>query len=132
MLARLVLVGFLGGAVAVLGCSSGSSSSSAGGGGGSKGSGGTNFSCDEKTSQGHVCEQYDDLPASLLTQEQMACKSSGGTAGTACSSANRLGICAVTIDGFMYKVSYYSDVGDLTAPEAQASCKNSGGTWTAG
>jgi hypothetical protein len=131
MLERIFLIGLLGGALAAVGCSSGSGSSSAGG-GGAGGGGGTNFSCDEKKPQGHVCEQYDDLPSSLLTQEQKACKSSGGTSGTECPSAHRLGICAVTTQGFMYKVSYYSDAGNLTAAEAQSACKSGAGTWTPG
>jgi hypothetical protein len=145
MLKHIFTLGLLGGAVAAVACSSGSSSSSTGAGGTSTGSmstatsvttstggAGNAFSCDEKTSQGHVCEEYDNLPSSLLTAEQKACASGGGTAGTACPSANRLGVCAVTTGGLMYHVSYYSDVGNVTAAGAQTACTSGGGTWTAG
>ncbi len=65
--------------------------------------------------------------AAQLAGLQAACSAEGGTAGTACATANALGVCA----GITVKEYYYAG-GMFTAAQAQTACMTEGGTWTAG
>jgi hypothetical protein len=86
------------------------------------------FSCDTTGGGTHVCSEYDDVETSAqLAALQSACTAETGTAGTACATANVLGVCA----GVTVKQFYYTG-GALTAAQAQMACTTEGGTWTAG
>ena len=98
----------------------------------SQGSGGLlAFSCDITTSGVHVCAEVDNPDPSTASAFQSACMSGGGTPGTGCSSANRLGTCATSANGFTETESFYAGNG-ITPPVAQTACTSAGGTWTPG
>jgi hypothetical protein len=138
---RVLFFGLLGAALAA-GCggnvildSGGSGGTSTGPGGAGVTSmgtaGGSGFSCDFTMSGVHQCALYENLPAADVQAEEGACSAEGGTSGTSCSDAGRLGTCSETAGGFTYSVSFYADAG-LTAAVAQQACAASAGTWTAG
>jgi len=104
----------------------------AGGGTSTGPSGGNGFSCDFMVAGVHECAEYDNLPAATDVQAlQSACTAEGGTSGTSCSSAGRLGTCTQSAGGLTYSASYYAG-GSVTTMEAQQACESSGGTWTPG
>ena len=109
-------LGLLGG-VLLVGCGSSSTS-------------GSSFSCEVKSSALHACYEYDNIPAATAMAEQSACTAQQGTAGTACPTSNKLGSCSQTSAGVTAKEFYYSDVGGLTAAQAQMACTSGGGTWS--
>jgi hypothetical protein len=112
----IVSLGLFGGAL-LAGCGSSSTS-------------GSSFSCEVKSTALHACYEYDNIPAATATAEQSACTAQMGTAGTACPTANKLGSCSQTSAGVTAKEFYYSDVGGLTAAQAQMACTSGGGTWS--
>jgi hypothetical protein len=98
---------------------------------GSQGSGGVvAVSCDINTAV-HVCAEIDNPDQGTASTFQSSCMASGGTPGTGCSSANRLGTCAMSANGISETGSFYSGPG-VTVAAAQMACASAGGTWTSG
>jgi hypothetical protein len=99
-----------------------------------------NFSCDDNASMealggavtAHLCAEYDAIPSDLLATVQMYCTTAMATTGTSCPTKNLLGTCTIVAGGYTQHLSYYSDVGGLTADQAQMDCtQQQKGTWTA-
>ena len=86
------------------------------GGGSGSGSGGalSNFSC--TIASGVECEQFSDIPASVLADEQAICSSTSGTAATSCPASGLMGCC---IQNASVAVCYYDA---SVATTAQMSC----------
>jgi hypothetical protein len=122
VLAGIAAVGA--GALGAAGCSS----SSSGGGGGSTPPG---LYC-ATTSGGNTitCAGYTNLPAADQMDITTACTDAKGTIVSSCPSANEVGCCSVTIDGYTENICYYCG----PASDYSASCPalGSGATWTAG
>jgi hypothetical protein len=96
------------------------------------GSGGSGASCDLKTTASHICTTYDygalDTTGALASAEATACTNAKGTPGD-CPTASSVGTCTITSAGVSSAVTYYSDVGGVTADAAKTACTASGGTF---
>lgn len=105
----------------------------------SAGCGGVNhtYSCSQAAAA--VCVEWTSvvpLTGAQLTQLQQGCGAEGGVFGngSACPTANRVGVCALPnstgIPGLTYKVQYYSPL--YNASTGQMICAGQNGSWTPG
>ena len=104
-----------------------------GGGGGSSGGGNTTLACNLQAQGG--CFEWSGPESSIGTVQtafNQACSSEGGSAVSACPSANRVGKCTLVVTQGTISVtivtSLYSPT--YTATTAQQECTSSGGTWS--
>jgi hypothetical protein len=92
------------------------------------------FACDivDKSSaiEIHRCSELDLLDATQQQDAKDACPLLGGVVVDSCSTAGQIGVCKLVSDGATQTIHFYAD-GDVTAAEAEASCKKLAGTWTA-
>lgn len=96
------------------------------------GSGGGGVSCDLKTSTSHICTTYDygslDPSGAAASAEASACTMQKGTSGS-CPSTASVGTCTVTSGGVSSAITYYSDVGMVTAASVKMACASIKGTF---
>lgn len=89
-------------------------------------------SCDLKTTASHICTTYDygalDTTGALASAEATSCTSAKGTPGS-CPTTASVGTCTITAAGVSSAVTYYSDVGGVTAANAKTACTAAGGTF---
>lgn len=92
------------------------------------------FACDIVDKSGptpsHRCSALDLLDATQQQDAQDACPLLGGVVVDKCSTAGQIGVCKLVSDGATQTIHHYEG-GDVTAAEAEASCKKLAGTWTA-
>lgn len=104
------------------------------------GSSDQSYACDDMSSMevaavmpAHLCAQYDDIPSDSIAMLQTTCTTMpnmGKNVGS-CPTANRLGSCTTVVGGITQHLFYYSDVGSVTAAQAQTDCtKTQMGTWS--
>jgi hypothetical protein len=121
---KKILLAF--GLIALLGSACGGSSKKAA----TPGGGTSALSCNFST--GGLClAVIGTVSAADTTSFNTACSTNGGTAGSGCPTANRVGTCVVSVGPPQQVYSYYSP--NFTATTGQADClAPPAGTWTPG
>jgi hypothetical protein len=78
----------------------------------------------------HRCSELDLLDATQQQDAQDACPRLGGVVVATCSTQGQIGVCKLVSEGAKQTIHFYEG-GDVTAAEAEASCKKLLGTWRA-